>query len=356
MSEPALSIPGHLRENARRWFSADGYGERWLAELPATVRRLATAWHLELGPPYLGGSHALVLAVRRAGWDGALKVPLRDDENRYEGQALRVYAGDGAVRLYEYDESTGAMLLEQAQDSPLSDHPDGDDAGLLVLCGLCRRLRCTPPAGVPFPRVVELARAWSDMMSGTLSGNPAAIPAEARPMVAVAADLAADYADHPMGIEMLINRDAHPENVLAAEREPWLLIDPKPLVGEIAFEAGHPLLNRLGVPRPYHGSSATPLVAGEPGSPRAHLGTPRRVIELAALLGRGLGADPQRVRGWALIRAAENLVWGSRLGLDITGDLVQLAAVHAAGVGTGTAAVAEGGSPPSAEAGRVGGD
>ncbi|HYY76004.1 MAG TPA: aminoglycoside phosphotransferase family protein [Gaiellaceae bacterium] len=50
------------------------------------------------------------------------------------------------------------------------------------------------------------------------------------------------------GEQVMVNQDLHADNVLAAEREPWLAIDPKPLVGERefgiaglvrAFELGH---------------------------------------------------------------------------------------------------------------------
>lgn len=34
---------------------------------------------------------------------------------------------------------------------------------------------------------------------------------------------------------MLLHQDLHADNVLAAAREPWLVIDPKPVVGERAF-------------------------------------------------------------------------------------------------------------------------
>src|ERR671938_824127 len=37
------------------------------------------------------------------------------------------------------------------------------------------------------------------------------------------------------GEQVLLNQDLHGDNVLAAQREPWLVIDPKPLVGEREF-------------------------------------------------------------------------------------------------------------------------
>jgi streptomycin 6-kinase len=81
---------------------------------------------------------------------------------------------------------------------------------------------------------------------------------------------------------VVVNRDLHLGNVLAAEREPWLVIDPKPLVGEPAFDAGHLVGD---------------AVADDP--------SPRRVARLVALVADGLEADEGRVRDWALVRALE---------------------------------------------------
>jgi streptomycin 6-kinase len=42
---------------------------------------------------------------------------------------------------------------------------------------------------------------------------------------------------------VLLCTDLHAENVLAAEREPWLVIDPKPYVGDPTYDALQHLLN-----------------------------------------------------------------------------------------------------------------
>jgi streptomycin 6-kinase len=46
---------------------------------------------------------------------------------------------------------------------------------------------------------------------------------------------------------VLLATDLHAGNVLRASREPWLVIDPKPLVGDPAYDATQHLLN--GIPR-----------------------------------------------------------------------------------------------------------
>ena len=42
---------------------------------------------------------------------------------------------------------------------------------------------------------------------------------------------------------VLLATDLHAGNVLAAEREPWLVIDPKPYVGDPAYDPVQHLLN-----------------------------------------------------------------------------------------------------------------
>src|ERR1700758_5041726 len=91
-------------------------GPSWVGALPGLVDRLRDTWGFgELGRRYRGGSHSLTAAVTLAdGMPAVIKVPMVDAENRFEAEALRLYAGVGAVELLGYDAESGAMLLEEA--------------------------------------------------------------------------------------------------------------------------------------------------------------------------------------------------------------------------------------------------
>jgi streptomycin 6-kinase len=272
-----------------------------LRQLWEQATDLAERWRLTLGRPYRAGPVSLVLPVRRGdGSTAVLKVPTLDEENRGEAEALRQYAGDGAVLLYEADPESGALLLERLRPgTPLTGHPDQAEA-IDIICGLLRRLRRPPDPAHPFPMVRELALQWAEELPALHArhGQPSW-----RPLVEEAAAIARDLAT-PDGNELLVNRDAHLGNVLAAQREPWLLIDPKPLVGERAFDAGWLLLELLGP-----------------------AGTPAPARGLIARLSHGLGADPGRVRDWALVRAVDTAVWLLDLGNDPSGDFAIAAAL-----------------------------
>ena len=79
---------------------------------------------------------------------------------------------------------------------------------------------------------------------------------------------------------VLLCTDLHAENVLAAEREPWLVIDPKPFVGDPAFDPVQHMLN------------CDQRLSEDPE------GLVRRMAELCEL-------DPERVRMWPFARCAQ---------------------------------------------------
>jgi streptomycin 6-kinase len=80
-------------------------------------------------------------------------------------------------------------------------------------------------------------------------------------------------------IGVLLATDLHAGNVLRSEREPWLVIDPKPFVGDPAYDATQHLFNCDARLR----------------------SDPEEMISRIADL---LGVDSERVRLWTFARAA----------------------------------------------------
>jgi streptomycin 6-kinase len=277
------ALPSEVRERVQRFFGERG--RAWMEALPGVVDGLLERWELSLagGGAYGRGSHSLVVAVDRAdGLRAVLKVPVQDDENRTEADALRLYAGDGAVLLHAADPATGALLLERAEPgTPLTALSDRA-AAVQIACGLLRRLRRPVPADHPFTPVPALVERWGASIPADQRRHGGPMPAGVlREVLAAIEALRA-----PAGDPVLVNRDGHMDNMLAAQRQPWLLIDPKPLVGEPAFDGGWLLVDLL---RPGPSAEAA----------RHH----------AAAVGLGLGVPAERVRLWALLRSAENVMW-----------------------------------------------
>lgn len=223
-----------------------------------------------------------------------LKVPMVDEENVAEASALHAYDGDGAVRLLEFDRASGAMLLERASGAELLAQPgfpslEGrpEHAGKVALaCGLYRRLRrplpALPPDCPPLPAATDLVEGLRSRLENP---DPRLAEALSTPLREAAEHWCAELAV-PDGPLLIVNRDTHLGNILAAEREPWLLIDPKPCLGEAAFDAGFLLMIQV---------QSTPT--------RDHADT------VVAATAAALDVDPDRARAWALIRAVEEITW-----------------------------------------------
>jgi streptomycin 6-kinase len=281
-------VPSSVRRDVLAWHGSAG--QAWLDGLPKTVWRLQRLWSLRTdGPPYGGGSHSYVIPVRREnGEQAVLKVVYRDDENAAEPTALHQYAGDGAVRLHEYDPETGAMLLERAvpgnrlKSTRFFGHrtPEAAWRRIGIACGLYRRLwrPLAEQNGFPvLPAATDMLDLWREEY-GDRSGAARNGPGAAR--LDLALELCDRLSDPPeLGIG---NRDTHLANIVSAEREPWLVIDPKPYLAERAFDGGF-LLFKLQLLGPHSGTVLLDAVA------------------------EGLGVDVERLRAWALLRAIDHL-------------------------------------------------
>ncbi len=308
-----IPIPAETRQLVVDWHGEAG--ERWLAALPGVVHAVMTRWRLSLaGTPFEGGSASLVLPVTQAtGEPAVLKVPFADEENKREADALRHYDGAGVVRLYQDDADTGALLLERLDPgTPLGDHPDADEA---LACALIRRLWRAPARSHPFPAVHVEAASWrAKLLAARRTADPRLPDALLRASIDAADMLLAPPPAASCREDVVVNRDAHLGNILAARREPWLLIDPKPLVGERAFDAGFLVLDRL---------DHLPADA-DPSPDAAHA--------LVRTLASHLDVDPARVRAWALVRAMENACWSIDLDADPAADVEKAAAVAGAAI------------------------
>jgi streptomycin 6-kinase len=211
------------------WLRRSAAGAAWLDRLPGLVEECAERWSLVLGQafPYAYASLALPARLPDAG-SAVLKIKFPDRESEHEAPALARWNGEGAVRLLAHDPQRHALLLERCiPGTPLSDLEQ--DAALDVLVGILPRL--WKPAGPPFRPLADEATWWARGLAERW--ERAGRPFE-RTMLDACLDALASLAGS-QGPPVLLHQDLHAGNVLRAEREPWLAIDPKPLAGEREF-------------------------------------------------------------------------------------------------------------------------
>lgn len=213
--------------------------------MPDAVARLTEQWSLLIEAPFQpGGRTAWVAPARDAtGTEVVLKVGWRHPEAMHEADGLRAWAGRGAVQLHaraEFDQ-TVALLLERCRPgTPLADEPESTQD--MVVADLLRSLWREPPPGHPFRPLQEMCALWADGFERRVAAGPGQVdPGLAREGMALFRSLPAS-ADR----EVLLCTDLHAENVLAAERERWLVIDPKPYVGDPTYDPLQHMLNSPG--------------------------------------------------------------------------------------------------------------
>ncbi|MGW6200197.1 aminoglycoside phosphotransferase family protein [Kribbella sp. NPDC055110] len=210
----------------------------WLAGLPGAVERYVDEWQLTVSGDPLSGEASLILpVVRRDGTAAMLKLQSVNEESESEALALRTWSHDDVVEVFEDDPETSTLLLERLEPRTLDDLPDDVEA-TRILAELLNHLSAVPaPPGI---------RHLSDIAAGMIEDAPRLIPRLSdaadqqlvRRFVAQVTELLPEPGDR------LLHWDLHYYNVMAAQRQPWLVIDPKPLAGDPAFELFPVLWNR----------------------------------------------------------------------------------------------------------------
>ena len=232
-------LPANLVE------AAESEGRRpWLTTvLPAVVAQARERWSLTLGEPFQpGGQTAWVAPARGAdGADLVLKVAWPHPEAEHEADGLRAWAGHGAVRLHAAHDFGGAhaLLIERCRPgTELSGRPEPEQD--TVVAALLRRLWIQPPRDHAFASLEQMCQRWADEFEQR--DAPHLDPGLARAGIALFRELPAT-ADTDTATQVLLCTDLHAGNVLAAAREPWLVIDPKPHVGDPAYDPLQHMLN-----------------------------------------------------------------------------------------------------------------
>jgi streptomycin 6-kinase len=265
-----FTIPGRLAAACRK------IPERaaWLARLPETLRNLEERWSLTFVTPFDGDqvSCAWVAPVKLdIGTSAVLKLGMPQMEGEQEIEGLRFWNGDPTVRLLEADDDLGAMLLERCEPGTalrMLPEPEQD----LVIARLLRRLWRSPVAPHPFRPLSAMIEHWSDeTLAQAKHWRDASLVREGLRVF--------NELPHSAPAHVLLATDLHAGNVLRARREPWLVIDPKPFVGDPAYDATQHLRN------------CDLRLRSDPD------GTIRRFADL-------LGVDHDRVRLWMFARAA----------------------------------------------------
>jgi streptomycin 6-kinase len=285
-----LKVPAQLAANCAKtpdWTA-------WLEGLPDVVEELRLRWELRVGPPFDGRevSAAWVAPVRRPDESLAvLKVSMPHFEADHEAAGLRFWDGHPTVQLLASDDALGALLLKRCVPGTWLRAAPEDEQDL-VLADLLPKMWRPPDERLGFRPLSAMIELWVE--ETRQNEERWAYPTLVQDGLMMFEALVRD--DGQAGV--LLGTDVHTGNVLRAERSSWLVIDPKPFVGDPAYDATQHLMNC------------------EARMREAPLATIKRFAGL-------LDVAADRVRRWMFARAAaENRDdWSNDVWISIARDL-----------------------------------
>lgn len=202
-------------------------GEKWLSELPEIVREIEENWAIKVGEPFENLSYHFVAPCKSKSGEAVLKIGFPEDDSLVfnEAETLKLYDGRGAVKFLKLDEKRLALLSERLRPGKtLAEFFRGreDDCVKIAIENLQKIVRKTSEKH----QFVSL----DDWFAGLEKAENTAFPADklkrARKF----------YEELSRAETFLIHGDFHHENILTATREPFLVIDPKGVVGQIGYE------------------------------------------------------------------------------------------------------------------------
>ncbi|MEP6903309.1 MAG: aminoglycoside phosphotransferase family protein, partial [Actinomycetota bacterium] len=222
------NLPPKFRQNITGLYGAKG--DQWLAKLPETVAEIAGKWSLKIGPAFSNLSYNFVAqCVDETGEKYVLKVgvPEADSPVLFEKRALEAFAGKGAVKVIKFDKARCAMLLERAIEGKTLSEACGEDYEKATEIAI-EVMGKLPRNSLDKNEFINL-ETW-------ISGLKRAVKAGFAPEKVTKAQRFFAELSEPFEKKILLHGDIHFDNILSARREPFLVIDPKGVVGEIGYE------------------------------------------------------------------------------------------------------------------------
>jgi streptomycin 6-kinase len=261
-------------------------GKKWLKALPEIISKITKEYNLANLKPVNNLSYNYVLSGLQGPQPIILKLGLDIDGFKREAAALMAFEGFGVVQIFS--ENTGLLLLECVVPgmSLKSYFPEKDDEAINITANVIKRLHKAPiPSTHTFPHIKD----WLEALDGDLE-----IPLQPLQKAREIRDQLLKTAEP----DVLLHGDLHHDNILQ-NGEGWLVIDPKGVIGEPAYEVAAFIRNPI--PELLNHADAPNIIHN-------------RVIRFSELF----ELPPQRILDWCFVQAVLSWVWAIEDGCDDT--------------------------------------
>ena len=252
-------------------------GKAWLNKLPALVDELAKKYKLTNLKPVNNLSYNYVVSGYKDAQPIILKLSLDEKGLKKEAAALEAFANYGAVKLLA--QCDGALLLDQAipGTSLRSYFSKREEESIHVACNVMKQLHCTT---VPKTKEFPLINNWLKALDKEWN-----IPAQYMQKARQLRNQLLSTSSEPV----LLHGDLHHDNILQ-NKNTWLVIDPKGVIGEPIYEVAAFIRNPI--PELLDNKSAREIIKNR--------------INLFADL---LQLDTLRIQKWCFVQTVLSWTW-----------------------------------------------
>lgn len=255
----------------------------WLDKLPNIISETEARFNIQIIKPLDHLSYNYTMqATQRNGQELIVKFCFPSSEVSNEIDALRFMAGDGIVELIDHDSEAGVILLEKLEPGEMLSTLSDDIAATRIAAQVMQKLWKPIVDQNGFPTSVD----WFTRLN-----RPIDLPSNFKVNLIDKAKTIASELHKDLQTPVLLHGDLHHFNILSSQRQPWLAIDPKGVIGEPEYEVGAFLRN------------PNPKIATQ-------MQTKKVLEQRVDIFSEVLGFDRHKIIGWAFSQAVLAAVWG----------------------------------------------
>lgn len=206
-------------------------GKTWLLDLPKIISKIANENDLSNLKPLNNLTYNYVLAGLRGKQPIILKLSPDIKKLNHESFSLRAFANFGAVKIL--NQQDGVLILEQAIPgiSLKSYFPTKESEAIEITCNVIKKLHQAPISKKKMPHIKDWLAALDREQN---------IP----PNYLKKAQKLKDELIKTSTKQVLLHGDLHHDNIVQNGNR-WLIIDPKGVIGEQAYEVSAFIRNPL---------------------------------------------------------------------------------------------------------------
>ncbi len=216
-------------------------GRQWLKDLPDLLQRFARFWNLILDDCYANANFNYVAPAKlEHGLEVVFKCGVPSRELIAEANALKYYNGVGAVRLLQFAEEAGVMLLEKITPGNLLEESPDENQATVWAVELIKKLNRPITETSAFPTLSDWFQGL-EKLTHHFEGHTGPFPPH---LVNKAKEMSHELLNS-QGEQVLLHGDLHYANILWSEQNGWQAIDPQGVIGEREFDIPFPRLEKI---------------------------------------------------------------------------------------------------------------